>query len=79
MRVACYARVSSEEQARGGISIDAQLDALRTWAKDNGHEIVGEYVDPGISARKAPVKRPALQRLLADRAGVELVAFTKLD
>lgn len=79
MRVACYARVSSEEQARGGISIDAQLDALRTWAKDNGHEIVGEYVDPGISARKAPVKRPALQRLLADLAGVELVAFTKLD
>ena len=81
MRVALYSRVSSDEQAKHGISIEAQREALRKWAKDNGHNIVGEYVDPGISARKAPSKRPALQQLLADIPvrKIELVAFTKLD
>lgn len=79
MRVALYARVSSEEQVRGGISLDAQLEALKKWAE--GHCIVGEYVDPGISARKPPIKRPALQQLLADipTKKIELIIFTKLD
>ena len=81
MRVALYARVSTEEQARHGLSIDAQLAALRAWAQREGHTIAGEYIDNGVSARKAPVKRPELQRLLSDiPAGeIALVAFTKLD
>lgn len=79
MRVALYARVSTEEQARSGLSIDTQLDNLRRWAAEHGHVVVGEYVDPGISARKAPLKRPALQRLLGDLDKIEAVAFTKLD
>lgn len=78
MRIALYARVSTEEQSLHGLSIDAQLAALREWA---GDQAVGEYVDAGISARKAISKRPELQRLLRDvEAGkVDLVAFTKLD
>lgn len=81
MRVAIYARVSTEEQAKHGISIDAQLDALRKWAKDNGHVIAGEYPELGVSARKAPSKRPQLQKLLNDLTPlqIDLVAFTKLD
>lgn len=81
MRVALYARVSSEEQVRNGISIDAQLAALREWAEKNEHIIIEEYVDNGVSARKAPAKRPALQKLLGDlqERKIELIAFTKLD
>lgn len=81
MKVALYARVSTEEQAKHGISVDAQLAALREWAEKEGHNIVGEYVDNGVSARKAPTKRPELQRLLADleRGEIKLIAFTKLD
>lgn len=80
-RVFLYARVSTEEQAVHGLSIEAQQAALEAWAKENGHKVVGLYVDAGISARKPASKRPALQRLLADvRAGKgELIAFTKLD
>lgn len=80
-RVFLYTRVSTEEQAVHGLSIEAQAAALESWAKENGHKIVGLYVDAGISARKPASKRPALQRLLADvRAGKgELIAFTKLD
>ena len=78
MKVALYARVSTEDQARG-LSIDTQLDNLRAWAGAQGHTVVKEYVDPGVSARKPPTKRPALQKLLSELDGIELIAFTRLD
>lgn len=80
-RVFLYVRVSTEEQAIHGLSIEAQTTALQAWAKQNGHKVVGLYVDSGISARKPASKRPELQRLLEDvQAGEgELIAFTKLD
>lgn len=80
-RVFLYIRVSTEEQAIHGLSIEAQTAALQHWAKLNGHKVVGVYTDAGISARKPASKRPELQRLLCDiRAGKgELVVFTKLD
>lgn len=76
MRVALYARVSTEEQALHGLSIDAQLSALRE-AYPNGVE----YVDLGISARKPILKRPELQRLLHDveQGKIDLICFCKLD
>ena len=76
LRVALYARVSTEEQALHGLSIEAQLAALRE-AYPNGEE----YVDLGISARKPISKRPELQRLLKDVQAdkIDLIAFTKLD
>lgn len=81
MRVALYIRVSSEEQALHGLSIEAQTEALRRWAKDNRADVVGEYVDAGISARKKASSRPALQKLLADVEHdlIDLIVFTKLD
>ena len=80
-QVFLYIRVSTEEQAVHGLSIAAQSAALEQWAQNNGHNIVGTYIDAGISARKPAKKRPELQRLLADvQAGKgELIVFTKLD
>ena len=79
MRVALYARVSTEEQAVHGLSIDAQLAALREWSQDK--TVVGEYVDRGVSARIPIKKRPELQRLLRDveQGKVDTIAFVKLD
>ena len=59
-----------------GLSIDAQLSALRE-AYPNGVE----YVDLGISARKPILKRPELQRLLRDVEArkIDLVVFCRLD
>lgn len=79
MRVALYARVSTEEQVKHGLSIDTQLANLREWASNNNHTIVSEYVDLGISARKNPSKRPALSRLLENLGEIDAVIFTKLD
>jgi len=80
-RAALYIRVSTEEQVLHGLSIDAQTEALDAWAQANHIEVVGHYIDAGISARKPAAKRPELQRLLRNvQAGkVDLIAFTKLD
>ena len=80
-RAAIYCRVSTEEQARHGYSIGAQLDNLRAYAKEHGYRVIGEYVDEGISARKPYKKRPALLRLLevVEADGVDVILFVKLD
>ena len=82
MRVALYCRVSTEEQKKHGISIDAQLEALRAWAKQNNHDIVGEYVDAGVSGKKPYTKRPSLSRFMSDLENglrVDALIMTKLD
>lgn len=63
--VAIYVRVSTEEQAEEGFSIDAQLDALRHYARLHKSIVHSEYVDEGISG-KSIQNRPELNRLLAD-------------
>lgn len=80
-RVFLYTRVSTEEQAIHGLSIESQTAALQEWAKVNQCKVVDIYTDAGISARKPATKRPELQRLLSDvQAGKgELIVFTKLD
>lgn len=64
-RIAIYARVSTEEQAEFGYSIDAQLDTLRTYCNLHQKPIVGEYVDRGVSG-KSIEGRYELQKLLRD-------------
>ena len=80
-RVALYMRVSTEEQARHGDSIEAQRQALRQYAEAHNLNVIGEYADEGISGQKPVRKRPALSEMLreveADR--VDLILFTKLD
>ena len=80
-RVALYCRVSSEEQAKHGYSIGAQIEALQEYAKEHNYQVIGEYLDEGISGRKSYTKRQALMRLLNDieHDKVDIVLFCKLD
>ena len=81
VRVALYIRVSTQEQAIHGLSVETQRANLEAWAKQSGVVVVGTYTDEGISARKKASKRPALQQLLRDVEAdkVDLIVFTKLD
>ena len=63
MRVAIYARVSSERQAEKELSIPAQLKALKKHALNRGWDVVAEYVDEAESARSA--NRPAFKDMIA--------------
>ena len=80
-RAALYARVSTEEQAMHGVSLDAQKERLNQYAKENDLTIVDVYVDEGISARKRYTKRPAFMKMLDDIKAkkVDVVLFIKLD
>lgn len=80
-RAACYERVSTEEQAVRGYSINAQIDNLTEYCNKNKMKIVNHYTDEGISGAKPPLKRPALLQLLEDvQAGkIDIIIFTKLD
>ncbi len=81
LRAALYERVSTEEQAMRGFSIDAQMDNLTDYCNRNNLKIVGHYTDEGISGAKPPLKRPSLKRLLDDveSGRIDIVLFTKLD
>ena len=63
MKVALYARVSTEKQAENDLSISAQIKTLHKYCRDRGWDIVKEFLDEGESARSA--KRPAFQEMIA--------------
>jgi site-specific DNA recombinase len=68
MRCVIYLRVSTKEQAEKdlteeGFSIAAQREACVRRIRDEGWELVDEYVDKGESARTAD--RPQLRAMLA--------------
>jgi DNA invertase Pin-like site-specific DNA recombinase len=60
MKVALYARVSTERQAERG-TIGSQLQVLREHVTAGGDELAGEYVDDGQSG--ARLDRPGLDAL----------------
>lgn len=64
MRAAVYTRVSSEEQARSGYSLDYQADRCTEKARSMGASDVTIYKDEGISG--AVLNRPGLSRLRDD-------------
>lgn len=80
-RVGLYERVSTDEQAKYGFSIETQIDNLTEYCQKNNMKIVDHYTDEGISGAKPPLKRPSLHRLLEDvKAGkIDMILFTKLD
>src|SRR5207249_4501915 len=77
-----YTRVSSDEQAKEGLSLDAQLTECRRYAAGQGWAIGGEYQDVLTGTRD---DRPRYQTLLATvrtlRAGASqaVVVVATLD
>ena len=81
IKVACYIRVSTQEQKLHGISLDAQKDKLTEYAEKHNLKIVGWYADEGVSGRKLIKHRPELQRMLHDAHDrkFDRILFIKLD
>ena len=61
-----YRRVSAEEAARNGISLEIQKFDIEKYAAENNIKIIGDYEDPGVSAGKPVKQRPALSKMLED-------------
>jgi DNA invertase Pin-like site-specific DNA recombinase len=75
MRVALYARVST----LNGQHPEMQLSELREYAVRRGWQVVGEYVDEGISGSRE--RRPELDRLWIDcrKRRVDAVVVYRYD
>jgi len=64
-KCAVYVRVSTQDQAKHGISLRAQEEALKNYAKAQDYEIFKVYKDEGKSGKDI-VHRPAMQEMLRD-------------
>jgi hypothetical protein len=49
MRVVEYVRVSTDRQAEDGRRLEVQRSAVRGWARQHGHHLVGVVADEGVS------------------------------
>ncbi len=78
-KVAIYARVSTEEQAKEGLSIDAQIDKCTSYCTARTWEVYAVYKDPGFSA--GSMDRPALKELLknAKEKRFNVILVYKID
>ena len=80
MRAAIYARVSTERQERQQ-TIDSQVDALRSWASANAHDLAEDrvYTDEGYTGSR--LDRPGLDGLrdAALRGDFDVVAVLSPD
>ena len=71
-----YIRVSTEQQANEGVSLEAQKAKIAAWCVTNGYELVNVFVDAGISG-KSMDKRPGLQDAMkALKKGMALVSYS---
>lgn len=76
MKVAIYARVSTNEQ-----TTQNQIRGLKAWAKRAGHKVVAIYDDNGVSGARGREYRKEFDRLLrgAVRREFDLVAAWSVD
>ncbi len=61
---AIYVRVSTEEQAKEGLSVDAQIDKCKAFCRARDWEVFKIYKDAGFSA--GSLDRPAMELMLRD-------------
>jgi site-specific DNA recombinase len=78
-RMIGYVRVSTEQQADRGNSIEAQQTKIAQYAAAFGIELIAIEIDAGVSAKS--LGRPALQRALAhlDAGTADGILVAKLD
>lgn len=74
-----YIRVSREEQARDGVSLDVQRARIAAYAAAKGLDLTAVYSDEGISGKE--LDRPGLRKLLERCADGRIghVVLWKLD
>jgi len=77
VKAAIYTRVSTEDQAKEGFSLGAQLEKLRSYCKARDWIIAEEYVDDGYSGRTA--KRPAYNRMMEEMGRWDVLLVIKMD
>jgi DNA invertase Pin-like site-specific DNA recombinase len=79
MKTIGYIRVSTEEQADFGVSLDAQKDRIEAFCRAKEWDLVEVISDAGFSGKN--LKRPGIQRVidLSKKRKIDVVVVVKLD
>jgi DNA invertase Pin-like site-specific DNA recombinase len=79
MKAIGYVRVSTEEQATQGVSLDAQTEKIQAYASLYDIELLEIITDAGVSAKT--LERPGLEKALKMLEGgeAEALVIVKLD
>jgi DNA invertase Pin-like site-specific DNA recombinase len=78
-KLMAYLRVSTSDQAKNGVGMDAQLHACQTYAKRDGMEINHVFKDEGISGGKELKDRPALLEAISQISRGDTLVVAKRD
>ena len=76
-RAALYVRVSTDEQAAEGYSLEAQKSILTDHCLAEGLDIAAVYEDDGYSGRNA--NRPAYRRMMSEIDSWDVLVVLKMD
>ncbi|MBU2615498.1 MAG: recombinase family protein, partial [Nanoarchaeota archaeon] len=78
-QVAIYVRVSTEEQAKEGLSVDAQIDKCNSFCQARDWNVYKVYRDAGFSA--GSLNRPALELMMRDaqEKRFDIILVYKID
>src|SRR6185436_9566170 len=85
LRLVGYIRVSTDDQALHGVSLDAQEGRLqahaKAHAKAHGYKLVAVERDEGVSGKVAPARRDGLTKAMAaiQLGYADGLVFLKLD
>lgn len=71
-----YIRVSTEQQASEGVSLEAQKAKIQAWCEVNGYELADVFVDAGISGKSMDKRQGLKQALAAVKRGDVLVVYS---
>lgn len=78
IRAALYTRVSTEEQANEGFSLDAQMRRLEMYCEMEGWTIAGRYREEGHSGRDTK-RRPEYNRMMDEKDQWDVILVLKMD
>src|SRR3982751_4755969 len=84
MRAVTYIRVSSEQQGRSGLGIEAQRRAVERFPAEHGYEVAAEFVEvetgKGSDAlERRPQLAAALKRAKAEKCPVVVAKLDRLS
>lgn len=81
VRAVAYVRVSTDEQARSGLGLEAQVERIRAYAAFRGLELVEIVTDAGVSGSVPLAKRPGGRKVcdMVEAGAVNAVVGAKLD
>jgi len=76
-KVVIYTRVSTEDQAKEGFSLDAQRRRLESYCEARNWKIIERYIDEGYSGRN--IKRPAYSKMINELKTWDILLVMKMD